>query len=653
MCYSFNVNNISELNPQQLKAVMHKDGPLLVVAGAGAGKTKVITHRILQLIKSGVAPHEILAVTFTNKAAKEMRERVLKLIAEDTELNLPISQHALNASLPFVSTFHSLGVHIIKEHGRLLGIPRGFTIFDRSDSLRAIKEGMKAVDVDPKQFEPRKVLNAISRQKGDGLSTEQYASEAGNDYFKRTVASVWMEYEKILAKEKSLDFDDLLLKAVVLLKGYPDVLKHYQSVWKYLLIDEYQDTNEIQFAISQLLAGDTRNICVVGDIDQNIYSWRGAQIENLLQFEETFPGTTSVVLEENYRSTKNILDVSNAIIEKNINRIEKKLFTQRDGGEKLSLFGGYDEEAEANFITTSVDALHRSGVPYREIAVLYRTNFQSRVLEEMFLYADIPYQVLGTRFFERKEVKDVLSFLRAARNPESTSDLKRIINTPPRGIGNVTLLKMISGKEHELTPAMQKRVKDFRDMLGHIATYATTHAPSETIRFVLMQSGIERHLKAGDSEDNERLLNVQELVTLATKYDPFPPEEGIERLLEDAALATDQDSLTENRDAVKLMTIHASKGLEFDYVFITGLEAGLFPQHISDDRDDEEEERRLFYVALTRARKKIFLTYASVRTIFGSKEIQIPSDFISDIPPEYLDGEVDLPSERGELLIID
>lgn len=647
------MNNLSELNPAQMKAVMHKDGPLLVVAGAGAGKTKVITHRILQLMKRGVAPHEILAVTFTNKAAKEMRERVMKLIAEDSELNLPISQRALKESTPFISTFHSLGVHIIKEHGRALGIPRSFTIFDRADSLRAIKEGMKVVGVDPKQFEPRKVLNAISRQKGDGVSAGQYMQDSGNDYFKRTVSEVWSEYEKILTKEKSLDFDDLLLKAVTLLSEHHDILAHYHATWKYLLIDEYQDTNEIQFAMSQLLAGDTKNICVVGDIDQNIYSWRGAQIENLLEFETTFPGTTSVVLEENYRSTKNILDVSNSIIEKNTNRIEKTLFTQQGDGEKLTLFGGYDEEAEAHFITSTVRALKERGVSLREIAVLYRTNFQSRVLEEMFLYTAIPYQVLGTRFFERKEVKDILSFLRAAQNPESTTDLKRIINTPPRGIGKVTLLRMVEGREHELTPAMQTRVNDFRALLVRIAEYATVHMPSETIRYILSESGIERHLKQGDSDDTERLLNAQELVTLATKYDTLSPQEGIEHLLEDAALASDQDSLTENKDAVKLMTIHASKGLEFDHVFITGLEDGLFPQHISDDRDDAEEERRLFYVALTRARKKVFLTYASVRTIFGSKEIQIPSDFISDIPEEYLEGDAPQSSAREELLVIE
>jgi DNA helicase-2/ATP-dependent DNA helicase PcrA len=424
-------------------------------------------------------------------------------------------------------------------------------------------------------------------------------------------------------------------------------------VWNYLLVDEYQDTNAIQFSISKLLAGAQKNICVVGDIDQNIYSWRGAQIENLLEFEKTFPGTTTVVLEENYRSTKNILDVSNVIIEKNANRIEKKLFTKQGAGEKVSLFGGYDEEAEAHFITETVQSLQRSGVPLREIAVLYRTNFQSRVLEELFLYADIPYQVLGTRFFERKEVKDVLSFLRAARNPESTSDVKRIVNTPPRGIGKVTLMRMLTEKERELTPAMQKRVSDFRDMLIRIGEYARTHAPSETIRYILTESGIEKHLSEGDSDDKERLLNAYELVTLATKYDVFPPEEGVERLLEDAALASDQDALTENKDAVKLMTIHASKGLEFDFVFITGLEDGLFPQHITDERDDTEEERRLFYVALTRARKKIFLTFASVRTLFGSKEVQIPSDFISDIPEEYLDGDVSPSPAREELLVIE
>lgn len=647
---------LDNLNENQRTAVLHKNGPLLIIAGAGAGKTRVLAHRVLHLLKEAVLPEEILAVTFTNKSAKEMRERILELIRNDRDLNLPISQSSLRAPVPFVSTFHALGVHIIKENATLLGLKRHFSIFDRSDSIRAIKESMKKSDVDQKQFEPRIILGLISRAKGNGITLQSYQEDVGNDFMKRITSQVWEKYETILREECSLDFDDLLLKTMILLESNEGVRNRYNAMWKYILIDEYQDTNKVQYRISELLAGTSKNICVVGDIDQNIYSWRGADIQNLLDFETTYPNTTTVLLEENYRSTQNILGASNAIIEKNKNRVEKKLFTKQKDGEKITVFGGYDEDAEAHYITKQVERLSKSGVPHKEIAVLYRTNFQSRILEEVFLYEDIPYQVLGTRFFERKEVKDILSFMRAAYNPENTADIKRIIDVPPRGIGKITLLRMVEKRENELSPTMRKRVDEFKNLLVKIREYGLKHKPSETVKYILKESGLETFLKTGkDSrkeESLERLQNVYELVTLATKYDGFVPQEGMERLLEDAALATDQDSLEKETDAVKLMTVHASKGLEFDYVFVSGLEEDLFPQHSNDDRDSEEE-RRLFYVALTRARKKVFLTFASTRTIFGSREVRLPSDFISDIPDEYLEAEGDTPREYTELLTIE
>ncbi|MFC1731431.1 ATP-dependent helicase [candidate division KSB1 bacterium] len=647
---------LDDLNDKQRTAVLHKEGPLLIIAGAGAGKTRVLAHRILHLLKEGILPEEVLAVTFTNKSAKEMRERVLGLIENDRDLNLPVSQSSLRAPTPFVSTFHALGVHIIKENASLLELKRHFSIFDRSDSIRAIKEAMKRGDIDQKQFEPRKVLSLISRAKGDGVHLSAYQEDAGNDFMKRVVSIVWEKYENILKGEHALDFDDLLLKTMILLEKNESVRAKYNNTWKYILIDEYQDTNKVQYRISELLAGTAKNICVVGDIDQNIYSWRGADIQNLLDFETTYGNTTTVLLEENYRSTQNILGASNAIIEKNKNRVEKKLFTKQHDGEKITVAGAYDEEAEAHYITQRVEELVRGGVSHKEIAVLYRTNFQSRILEEVFLYQDIPYQVLGTRFFERKEVKDILSFLRASFNPENTADIKRIIDVPPRGIGKVTLLRMIEKRDHELSPAMRKRVDDFRVLLANIREYGAKHKPSEVIKYILRESGLEALLKSGNEsqkdENMERLQNVYELVTLATKYDGLPHEEGIEKLLEDAALATDQDSLDKESNAVKLMTVHASKGLEFDYIFVSGLEEDLFPQNSNDDRDSEEE-RRLFYVALTRARKKVFLTFASTRTIFGSREVRIPSDFINDIPDEYIESDGEAPRERGELLVIE
>lgn len=656
LCYSFLVNYLDDLNEKQHQAVVHKDGPLLIIAGAGAGKTRVLVHRILHLIKEGVLPEEVLAVTFTNKSAKEMRERVYELINNDRDLNLPISQSSLRMPTPFVSTFHALGVHIIKENARLLGLKRHFSIFDRNDSIRAIKESMKQVGVDPKQFEPRKILGIISRTKGDGVSHHSYQENVGNDYMRRTVSHVWEKYESILKSEHALDFDDLLLKTMNLLEQNESVRATYNNIWKYILIDEYQDTNKVQYRISELLAGVTQNICVVGDIDQNIYSWRGADIQNLLDFEHTYKNTTTILLEENYRSTQNIIGASNAVIEKNKNRVEKNLFTKQAAGEKITVRGGYDEAAEADFIAQKVMELKGSGVRCKEIAVLYRTNFQSRILEEVFLYHDIPYQVLGTKFFERKEIKDMLSYLGASLNPENTSDIKRILDAPPRGIGKVTLLRMIEHTEHELSPAMLQRVTDFRLLLSNISEFALTHPPSETITYILKESGLETVLRGGTGiakeENMERLQNIYELVTLARKYDALSPEAGIEALLEDAALSTDQDSLEKELDAVKLMTVHASKGLEFDYVFVSGLEENLFPQH-RENEEDSEEERRLFYVALTRARKKVFLTFASVRTIFGSKEVHLPSDFISDIPEEFLEAEGEAPQERNEFLIIE
>lgn len=634
--------HLKGLNQQQKEVVLHKDGPLLVIAGAGAGKTKTITHRILNLIKTGVAPENILAVTFTNKAAKEMKERVKDLLDKDKEINLPISAN----SYPYIATFHALGVHILKENARLAGTSRHFKIFDRNDSLRAVKDAVKKTDLDPKEFEPRKILSAISKQKGNTISLEEYEENAGNLpagglYFQRIVASVWREYEKILKSEKAYDFDDLLFKAVILLEQNKKVLERYQNTWKYIHIDEYQDTNKVQCKLANLLSGRNGNICVVGDIDQNIYSWRGADTKNLLDFENKYKDAKILLLEENYRSTKNILSASNSIIKKNKKRKEKNLFTKNEDGEKLSLFCSLNEIEEAQFIALKSKELIESGVSPKEIAVLYRVNFQSRVLEEVFLTLDIPYQVLGIRFFERKEVKDVLSYLGAAINPESISDMKRIINVPARGIGKAAFLKIAEGRENELSARLRQKVSDFKLLLQKIVGTAMKAKPSETIKFILKESGLEETLKSKNEEDLERLENVKELVTLAMRYDDMPPQEGIEKFLEDAALASDQDELKEEKNAVRLMTVHASKGLEFEYVFISGLEDGLFPHSGFDDTKDDEEERRLFYVALTRAKKKVFLTYASTRTIFGLQSVNVPSEFITDIDGELIeDAEI-------------
>ena len=646
------------LNSHQQKAVGTISGPLLILAGAGAGKTKTITHRILNLIKNGVEPSKILAITFTNKAAKEMRDRVFHLLDSDAGLNQPIS----STSRPFVSTFHALGVHILKQNGQLAGLPRHFTIFDRSDSKRAMKEAVEILNLDPKQFEPGSVLNAVSREKGNGVTCTDYSNKLNggtSDYYKKTVAGVWIEYEKILTKEKAVDFDDLLLKTSILLRKFPDVRSHYASIWEYVHIDEYQDTNRVQYEIAEMLVEKSRNICVVGDIDQMIYSWRGADIQNILNFEKDYPESVVVVLEENYRSTQTILAAANNVIKKNLMRREKNLFTKNVEGDKIELLISYTEKEEARVIADTARSLIEQGVDPKEICVLYRANFQSRVLEESFLHKNIPYQILGVRFFERKEVKDTLSFIRAALNRESSGDMVRIINVPPRGIGKATMIKVIAGQEHTLGQALRAKVGQFLTLLDRIKHTALTAKPSDLIKYIIRETGMESVYKNGGPEEQEKLENLRELATVATQYDDMPPEEGVEALLSNAALATDQDELEKDHNAVKLMTVHASKGLEFDYVLIVGLEQDLFPhQRIGKDelnQSEAEEERRLFYVAITRARKKVFLSYAQLRTIYGAQKVNTASEFIADIGDEHIvsgetasgDGIDEVSNNRG------
>lgn len=624
------------LNAAQREAVVTTEGPLLVLAGAGSGKTRVITHRIVHLIHEGVAPHHILAVTFTNKAANEMRERVVKLIQEHSG-----AARAGLDTLPTVTTFHSLGVRILREHHESLNLRRHFTIYDRSDSLRAIKHALEKAGYNPKQFEPRKILSTISRAKGEALSRTDFLADASS-YPAKVAAEVWEHYERILREEHALDFDDLLLKTLHLIQDYPVIREVLQNRFRYIHVDEYQDTNRVQFEIVRILSGSARNICVVGDVDQNIYSWRGADIANVLQFEKQFPGAKTVFLEENYRSTKTIIDASNAVIAKNRARIPKTVFTENDTGEKITLHVAASGAEEADYVVRTAAELIQAGAAPSDIAVLYRTNFQSRALEEAFLSYEVPYQLLGTKFFERKEVKDVLAFLRLALNPDSTNDLARIINVPPRGIGKVTLLKILANARNELSGAAAEKVERFETIMRDIGDCARTKPVSETLKFIIARTGLEVELKKNGLEDDlERLENLRELVTLATRYDGIDAAASAEALLENAALQSDQDELTskEERNAVRLMTVHAAKGLEFPFIFITGLEEGLFPHERLDDSSiDHEEERRLFYVALTRAEKKVYLTFAQVRTIFGSQRINVPSSFLSDINEEHLDA---------------
>ena len=632
---------LKELNVMQHEAVLYTEGPLLIVAGAGAGKTKTITHRIAHLVEKGVNPSNILAVTFTNKAAREMRERTLKILSGKNY-----------DAVPFISTFHALGVSIIKENAHLVGLTKYFTIIDESDAISMIKEFLKEMSLDPKEYEPRKIKSIISRAKGDFIDIESFTRDAMSG-FQSITARIWEKYEKQLKKEQSLDFDDLLLKAVKVLREHIDIREKYHKRWQYIHIDEYQDTNEVQYVMTKLLVGKDENVCVVGDTDQNIYSWRGANIKNMLHFEKDYPDTKIVLLEQNYRSTKTILEAANEIIKKNVFRAPKNLFTENVLGDTITIFEAYDEGNEARYIARKTyELLEKNLAEAKQIAVLYRANFQSRVLEEAFIDKQIPYQVLGTKFFDRKEIKDVLSYMRASMNPESLSEIKRIINFPARGIGKTTLLKIFAGEKHTLPFKMQEKIKNFYDLLKRIDEYRKTHSVSESLIFTIKERGIENELSKGTNEEQERLENIKELVSVAIKYDQFG-EEGIELLLTDASLASDQDSLNKDNGGVRLMTVHASKGLEFKYVFIAGLEQDLFPhQRLNAKGGDQEEERRLFYVALTRAEHKLFLSYASIRTIFGMKQMTVPSEFLEDIPEHLLELEKDSGENGGKIVYI-
>lgn len=618
-----------KLNEAQEKAAGHRDGPLLILAGAGAGKTRVVVERIARLIQSGVAPENILAVTFTNKAAKEMLERVQSLESR-------VERRA--EGRPFIGTFHGLSLHIIKAFHSLAGLPKRFTIYDRADSLRAARDAIKDAGFDSKQLEPRRVLSIMSRQKGDDVSRITFVDSKASSYIDEAVGEVWERYDATLKKEKALDFDDILCVALKLVREHASVREHFQKAWHYLHVDEYQDTNRVQYELVKLLAAKHTNLAVVGDIDQNIYSWRGASIEHIMRFEEDYPEAEVVVLTENYRSTKTILAAANQAIEKNIKRREKVLVTQNADGEKLKLGGFMSEVEEAQFVAEEAAQRIRSGESPNEIAVLYRANFQSRVLEEAFLRRDVPYQVLGTRFFERKEVKDALSYLRAALNPDSVADVTRTINVPARGIGKVTLAKLVSHGRGALSGSQREKVEGYYRLLEKIRARTETDTVSQVMKFVIEETGLAASYREGDYEDEERLENLRELVSVATKYDTLPKGDGVDLLLEEAALQSDQDELSireqMKKEGVKLMTVHAAKGLEFNTVFIVGLEDGLFPhERDGDDSVDHEEERRLFYVALTRARRVVYLTYALSRRIFGTMSSNMPSEFITELDP--------------------
>jgi DNA helicase-2/ATP-dependent DNA helicase PcrA len=619
------VKYLEGLNEAQKRAVLATDGPVSVLAGAGSGKTRVLTTRIYHLIREGVPANEILAVTFTNKAAREMRERIRKMLGSD-------------GPLPFIATFHGLGRELLENYGRAIGIPRFFGIYDRDDSEKAIAVALKALDVSAKEFSPRAILGRISRAKGEGMTADEfYEKNARSGFGNRITAEAWRSYEKTLKKEKSLDFDDLIALPVKLLEEHADIRELAQNRWWYIHIDEYQDTNSLQEQLAGILAEKHKNLFVVGDGDQAIYGWRGAKMENILDFDKRYPDARTIILEQNYRSTRNLVDAANAVIEKNKNRKEKYSTTERMEGEPIVIHLAINAEDEARWIAAKIRALMQEGIAFEEIAILFRTNFQSRALEEGLLHAGIPYKLLGTRFFARKEIKDMLAWMRLALDPSREVDKIRAAASPPRGIGKVTIGKIAAGQRNELRAGELAKVESFEKIIKELADSAETLAPSEFVKLVVEKSGMRAALGNGTEEERERFENVEELASVAARHDAMPGKAGIAAFLAESALASDQDELDLRRGdpslrGVTLMTVHSAKGLEFNTVFVSGMEEGLFPHDgMGEKNRDEEEERRLFYVAMTRAKERLFLTLARVRKIYGSDFLTEPSSFLADI----------------------
>jgi DNA helicase-2/ATP-dependent DNA helicase PcrA len=628
MRYIQKVKHLEGLNDAQLRAVLTKEGPISVLAGAGSGKTRVLATRVYNLVREGVPAEAILAVTFTNKAAREMRERVKTMLSGDT-------------TLPFISTFHGLGRELLETHGSVMGIPRFFSVYDRDDSEKAIGAALKALDVSTKELSPRAVLGRISRAKSDGIRANEFYEKNGRSSFGgRIVAEAWLRYEKTLKQEKALDFDDLIALPVRLLEEHADVRAITQERWRYIHIDEYQDTNALQGRLTNILAEKHKNLFVVGDIDQTIYTWRGATIENLLEFDTTYPHAETIVLERNYRSTKNLVDAANAVIAKNKKRKEKYSTTEQGAGEPITLHIAGSAEDESEWIASTIRTLLQEGIKPEDIAILFRTNFQSRALEEGLLRAGVPYKLLGTRFFGRKEVKDALAWMRLSMDPSREVDKMRAAASPPRGIGLVTLGKLVAGERAALRGSNLLKVEQFERIIAELSSATDTLIPSEFVKLVVEKSGMRKALvEEGNAEDKERFENIEELASVAARYDHVPGKEGIALFLAEAALASDQDELDQGeKTGVTLMTVHAAKGLEFDTVFVSGMEEGLFPhQGMGGEKDrDEEEERRLFYVAMTRAKSRLYLTLARVRKIYGTDSYAEPSSFLADIDSSLL-----------------
>ena len=618
------------LNEEQLDAVKTTDGPLLVLAGAGSGKTKVLTTRIAYLIESGVEPYNILAITFTNKAAKEMKERVFKLVGEVKDIQ--------------ISTFHSFGLYIIKRHYNLLGYERNFTILDGDDSLVLVKNIVKEMGLNTDDYNPKAIRNKISGAKNELVYPEEYEKYAGTD-FEEIVCKVYKKYEERLKNNNSVDFDDLLILPIKLFSVYKDILKMYQERFKYILVDEYQDTNRVQYILVNMLAARYKNICVVGDNDQAIYSWRGSDYRNILNFEKDYPDLKSVMLEENYRSTGNILKAANEVIKNNKIRKDKNLWTKHEEGSKIRYHRANDEKDEASYVVKEIKNLLYDGVRREDIAVLYRTNAQSRNIEEAMLRENIPYKVIGSfYFYNRKEIKDLISYLKLIYNKNDDISLVRIINVPKRGIGDKTISNL-SDKSFKLNKCIYDVIEtgkeqEFKKIIEELKENSKDATLTELVDLILDKTGIRKELESEKTVDAEiRLSNLEEFKSITRTYEENSDSPTLEEFLEEISLVADMNEHKNETNVVTLMTVHAAKGLEFDYVFVIGMEEGLFPHLNSMETEDLEEERRLCYVAITRAKKKLWLINAKSRMIYGKHDNYFPSRFISEIPDEYLEKD--------------
>lgn len=633
------MNLLESLNPQQRAAVQCTEGPLLVLAGAGSGKTRVLTYRIAYLIKEkGVLPGSILALTFTNKAANEMKERILQLVGD-------------LASEIWVSTFHSTCVRILRRDIEKIGYSRSFVIYDDSDQLEIIKECLKELNYNEKYFNPKNVRAVIGQLKDQLKSPEDFSKEAAGEYREEQMAKIYALYEDKLKKNNALDFDDLLNKTLELFYLRPDVLDYYRRKFQYILVDEYQDTNFAQYMFIKLLSDFHQNICVVGDDDQSIYGWRGADIRNILDFEKDFPTAKTIKLEENYRSCQNILDAANEIIRNNKGRKDKRLWTKKEQGEKIQIYTASNEQEEAEFVCKEIKRIVEKGRKPSDCAVLYRMNAQSRVLEEALMKYAIPYRVYGgLRFYDRKEIKDIIAYLRLIVNPEDDVSFRRIVNVPKRGIGDATLaiLEEYAVKNGEslfsvaldsktnavLNNRTAKRLADFVNLISTLMAMKEVMGLTEFVQKLIEQTGYKEMLEAENTPESEnRLENIKEFVSAAKEFEQANPEAGLVEFLENVALVSDLDKLDSANSAITLMTLHSAKGLEFPVVFLTGLEEGLFPHSRSMESDDEiEEERRLCYVGITRAKERLYLSYALQRNLYGNPIINTPSRFLREIP---------------------